>query len=333
MSTNKTLGRLNSLGIAKEVTRGTTPASAGFFISFDEASIEEKDLKILNNQSNGVIEDSVGMDIVKQWSEGTWKAPVTDKHFGLILLAILGVDTPALHPTETTVYDHVVTVAQNVQSQSLSLYLKDSAATAGAQDYTYALGTIHSLELAYEAGKYIEYTAGIKAKKGVQTAVTVAAIAENRFLPQDVTIELAANLAGLTGATATKVKSLKMKFDDKSEDDQVLGDITPNDYLSKEFSIEGTIEATWDSEATFKTATLAGTTQAMRIDLANSRVTIGTSAHPEIIIDLAKVTFKELTRPWKIGDIVRQTLQFKAHYSVGDTCMIKATVTNATATY
>ena len=334
MSVNKTLGRLNSFGIGKEVTRGTTPASAGFFIAFNEVNIDEKDQKIAQDQALGVIEDSSGMDIVKQWAEGNWKAPITDKHFPLVLLSMLGTISTTSNPDAGgTVKDHTVTVAQTVQHQSLSLYLKDSAATANAQDYTHALAVIHSLELSYEAGKYIEYTANVKAKKGVQTAVTATAPGENRFLPQHVVVKLASALSGLTAASAIKIRNLKLKFDDKAEDDAILGDIGPNDYLNKEFSIEGTIEATWDDQASFKTATFAGTTQAMRIDIKNTNVTIGTSANPEIQIDLAKVTFKELTRPWKIGDIVRQTLQFKAHYSASDSLMVTIKCTNLQASY
>ena len=334
MSTNKTLGRLQGLGIAKEVTRGTTPANAAFFIPFSDVAIEEKDTKVLQDQAFGVIEDSTGMDIAKQWAEGNWKGPITDQHFILVLLSILGNISSATNvDVSGVVYDHTLTVAENVQHQSLSLYLKDSAATGNAQDYTHALAVVHSLEIDYTAGKYIDYTANVKAKKGVQTAVTAVANTENRYLPQHVAIKLASTLAGLDAASVINVKSLKLKFDQKTEDDAVLGNIGPNDYLNKDFMIEGTVEATWDSEASFKTAALDGTTQAMRIDIKNTNVTIGTAAHPEIKIDLAKVTFKAITRPWKVGDIVRQTVELKAHYSATDTKMISVVATNKTASY
>lgn len=334
MSVVKILGRLASFGIAKETTRGTTPTNPDFAIAFDEVQVDEKDTKALINQSNGVIEDSTGIDIVKQWAEGSWKAPITDKHFPLVLYSILGgLSSAANADASGVVYDHTITVAQTVQHQSLSLYMRDPSATSNAHDYKHALAVVNQLEIAYEAGGQIKYTANVMAKKGTQASVTISAPSENRFLPQHLTFKLASSLSGLTAASAVKVKSLKLKIDSKVEDDAVLGDIGPNDYLNREFMIDGVLEATWDDAATFKTATLAGTTQAMRIDLNNTDVTIGTSAHPQLRIDLAKVSFKEITRPWKVGEIVRQTVSFRAHYSTSDSKMITILATNLQASY
>jgi hypothetical protein len=319
------------------VTRGTTPASVGFTIPFDEASIEEKDTKIVKSQAQGVIEDSVGEEIARQWAEGSFKAPLTEQGFGLILLSLLGSDTPtAKVAPNAAVYDHAMSVAQSVQHQSLSLYLTDAAATANAQDYSHALGVVESVEVAFETGKVLDFTAKIKAKKGVQGAVTPATVAEHHFLPQDVTVKFASALSGLAAASATKIRNLKLTINQNTESDEVLGDIGPNDYLNKNFSISGTLEASWDSEGTFKTAALAGTTQAMRVDIKNTRDVIGgvnATANPELLIDLAKVTFEEITRPWKVGDIVRQIVKFKAHYSTTDSKMVAVTLTNTVGSY
>ena len=75
------------------------------------------------------------------------------------------------------------------------------------------------------------------------------------------------------------------------------------------------------------------TAQAMRIDIKNTDVTIGSSSNPKLIIDLPKVTFQELGRPFKVKDLVYQTVKFKAVYSVSDAMMIKATLTNAVSSY
>lgn len=334
MSSVKILGRLASFGIARETTRGTTPTNPDFAIAFDEVEIQEKDEKALQAQSMGVIEDSVGIDIVKQFAEGGWKANITDKSFPLVLYSILGtLSSGANADGSGLVYDHTITVAQTVQHQSLSLYLRDPSTTSNGADYKHALAVVHQLEIAYEAGSQIKYTASAKAKKGVQAAVTISAPSENRFLPQHVNFYMASALSGLGSATATKVRMIKLKIDSKVEDDAVLGDIGPNDYLNREFMIDGTLEATWDDPATFKAYALTGTPLAMRIDMINTGVTIGTSANPRLRIDLAKVTFKEITRPWKAGDIVRQTLSFRAHYSTGDSKMITCLATNLQATY
>lgn len=333
MSVLKIIGRQVQMGIAKEAVRGTAEAAAAFWIPFSELDINEKNTKINDEQSFGVIEDAIGQSIVKQWAEGSLKAPIGDAHFPLLLYSLLGSKAVVAHAGETIVYDHTITVAQSAQHPTLTLFIDDPSATAGAQDYKHALGVLSSLELHYEVGKFLEYTANLKAKKGVQAALTPSSSTENRFLPQHLTFKLATNLAGLDAASAIVLKSLTLKIDQGIEDDDVLGNIAPNDYLNKQFSIEGTLEALWDDEATFKTLALAGTAKAMRIDLKNTSVTLGVGTNPQVRIDLAKVIFKEITKPIKLNDIVRQTLSFKAFYSSADSKMVTILGTNLTASY
>ena len=334
MSVQKIIGRLFSVGIGRETTRGTAVSSADFWIPFSELAIEEKDNKVVDENSYGVIEDSIGQTINKQWAEGNLKAPIGDKHFALILYSLLGsLSTGANADASGNVKDHTITVAQSAQHQSLTLFLNDPSATGDAQDYKHALGVITSLEINYEQGKFIEYTAAIKAKKGVQANLTPSIASENKFLPQHVTFKLASSLAGLGAASAITIKKFNLKVNQNIEDDDVLGSSAPADFLTKQFTIEGTLEAMWDDEATFKTTALAGTAKALRIAIKNTDVTIGTSANPEIQIDLAKVIFKDVTRPIKLNDIIRQTLNFKAHYSISDTKMVTIRATNLQTSY
>ncbi len=327
---SKGIGRLFGVGIAKETSRGTPISSASFWIPFGEAAVEEKDQKVTDEQSFGVIEDSLGQSIVKQWAEVNIKAPIGDKHFPLLLFAALGgLSTGANADASGNVKDHTITVAQSAQHQSLTVFLKDPLASA---DYKHALGVVESLEIEYQLGKFLEYSASLRAKKGTSASLSTAYAAENRFLPQHLTFKLASTLAGLGAASATNIRSLKLKISKNVEDDDVLGSVAPNDFLNKEFMIEGELEALWNDE-TFKTLALAATPQAIRLDLKNTDATIGTAANPQIRIDLAKVVFKEITRPIKINDLVKQTLSFKAHYSASDTKMITILVTNLQASY
>lgn len=327
----KGIGRLFQLGIAKETTRGTAETAATFWIPWSEISLDEKDTKILDEQTRGVIEDSVGMSIVKQWAEGTLKAPIGDKHFGLILLAAFGLVTTTDNPdVDPSVKDHTFSVQQNAQHQSLTLFADDPI---GGQDYTHALGVLTQLEISYELGKFLEYTAQLKAKKGAAAILTPATTTENRFLPQHLTFKTASNLAGLGTAAATKIRSLTLRIIKNIEDDDVLGSISPNDFLNKQLAIEGTLEAIFQNESDFKNDFLSGTSKAMRLDLKNTDVTIGTAANPQLTIDLAKVTFTELTRAIRLNDVVLQTVAFKAHYSTGDSKIGDFKLTNTQAAY
>lgn len=327
MPAQKGIGRLIQFGVAKETTRGTSEATAQYYIPVNELNTDEKDEKVVENQSLGVIEDSNNQLIVKQWAEHTVKAPLTDKTFGLFLLNLLGTETKTLKAGETVVYDHAFSVAQSAQHQALSLFVDDPLAN---QDYKYALGMCESLEIAYERGKIVEYTAKLRSKKGGTATLTPSVTAENVFLPQHCTVKFASTQAGLDAASAVSVKSIKLKIDQNLETDDVLGSLTPADFLNKQISIEGSVELLWNAE-TYKTLTVGATPQAMRIDLIHT-TGIGTSSYPELKIDLYKVILKELTRAIALNDFVSQTFTFKAHYSASDSKMIVATLTNLLAT-
>lgn len=328
---SKGIGRLLQFGIAKETVRGTSESAASYWIPFSELDFNEKFSLVEDDQSRGIIEDTVGQSKTKEWAEGSLKAPIADKHFPLILYSILGsLSTGDNADSDASIKDHTITVAQSSQHQALSLFLDDPLA---AQDYKHGNGAISSLEIHYELNRFLDYSLGLKAKKGATATLTPSATTENRFLPQHLTFKLASSYSGLGAASAMSIRSLNLKIEHNLEDDDVLGSASPADFLNKQFSIEGTLEATWNNESDYKTAALATTAKAMRIDLVNSDVTIGSAAHPQIRIDLAKVIFKEITRPIKINDIVRQTVAFKAHYSLSDSLMISALATNAVASY
>jgi hypothetical protein len=331
MAAQKGIGKLRQFGIAKEAVRGTAETAAQYWIPWSDFEINEKDKRVVDEQSHGLIEDAVGESIVGQWAEGKVSAPIGDKHFPLFLYALLGtLATTDNADSDAAVKDHTVTVAQSAQHQALSLFVDDPLAAA---DYKHALGTITGLELKFEKDKYLEYSINFKSKKGATATLTPAVTsAENRFLPQHLVFKLASAYSGLTAASAVSVKSLSLKINPNVEEDFVLGSLTPADFLNKQLEIGGDVELLWNAE-TYKTIALAGTSQAMRIDLINADVTIGTAAHPEIQINLAKVLFEEIAVSGGLNDFVKQTLKFKAFYSLSDSLMVNSVCTNVVASY
>lgn len=329
----KGIGRLFSIGVAKETTRGTAKTSADYWLPFSDASIDEKFMNVTQDEAYGIIEDSVGQFRVKNWAEGTLKVPMTDQSLPLLLLSQFGAVANATHSGETVVYDHTITVGQSAQHQSLTLFIHDPLS---AVDYSHALGVIHKTELDAQLNKFVDLSLSVKALKGVsQSAFTPSIIAENRFLPQYMTFKIATAVSGLSGATAIQLKSIKLTIDESIEDDEVLGSVAPIDFLNKEFKIEGTLEAIFQNESDFKTIALAtpNVAQAMLIDLKNTDVTIGSTAHPEVAVTLDRVYFTEYSRPLKVKDLVYQTIKFKAAYSTANSEMAKIVVTNTVATY
>jgi Phage tail tube protein len=329
----KGIGRLFALGLAKESTRGTAQSSATYWLPFNDVGFEEKFDNVTQDQAIGVIEDSSAQYRVKNYADGTFKIPLTDQSAGLLFYSLFGGYAHATHAGETIVFDHTFTVGQSAQHQSLTLFVHDPLS---GTDYSHGNGVIHKLELAAELKKFVELSLSARAQKGVsQSSFTPSIITENRFLPQYMTFKYATTVAGLSGATAIQLKSIKLTVDGSIEDDDVLGSDSPLDFLNKEFKVEGQLEAIYQNLTDFKNVALAtpNIAQAMLIDLKNTDVLIGSAANPEVKVTLDQVYFTDYSRPIKVKDLTYQTLKFKATYSLTNSEMIKLILTNTVSSY
>lgn len=326
----KGIGRQFQLGIAKEAVRGTAETTATYWVPFSQANVSEKIESVKQEESRGVIEGQTAQSIVRKLTEVSATAPIGDKFFPLLLRSALGTLSSATKAGETLVYEHTITAAQSIQPQSLTLFLDDPLA---AVDYKHPLGCVDSLEIKYELGKLVEFTTAMMAKKGASGALTPAASTDNIFTSKHVSFKMAANLAGLGAASASSIMSMNLKIERSLERYDILGTDEPTDFHAQELKISGELEAIWDTEAEYKTAFLANTAKAMRIDLVNNDVTIGSTSNPGLQIDLAKVHFSELDRPIELGKAISQKLKFEAFYSISDSKMITIKATNLVATY
>lgn len=332
----KGIGKLIQIGIAKETTRGTAMTTAAYWLPVDDWAMEERYQNAVDTQTYGVIEDNVGQTRVKKWAEGEITVPLTGTSTAVLLHALFGTATAVLHAGESTIYDNTYNVLQSVQHKSLTVFVHDPipTATGATADYTHANAIVTKASIEYALGDFVKASFGIKAQAGSAAAVVFVPSQpqENRFVPQYMTFKLASSFSGLTAASAIKIRSAKINIEKNADDDDVLGQVAPRDFLNREFSIEGEIEAIWQNESDFKDAAIANTARAMRLDLVNSDVTIGNATNPQFRLDFAKVHFTEFSRPIKIKDVVYQTISFKAAYSVTDSLMARALfVTNIVA--
>lgn len=330
MPLTRGIGKQIQVGISRETTRGAASAVATFWLAADDWSLDEKWKNAQDVQVYGIIESEQSETRVKAWSEGSLKVPISANSSGLLLYSMFGAVTTSTKVGETVVFNSAFTVAQNVQHQSVTLFMHDPIVSV---DYVYANTVVTKMDIDYSLGKFVEITASIKGMKGSSVAtLTPAQIVETRFVPQYLTFSQAANNAALPGSTI-KIKSLKLSINSNEEDDDVMGSISPRDFLNKEFKVEGTIEAIWQNESDFKTNSIANTPQAMRISMVNSDVTIGSTSNPALVIDLAKVYVTDFSKPFKIKDIMYQTIKFNAAYDPTPAFMIRGTLTNTVASY
>jgi len=322
---SKFIGALADIGIAKEAVRGTAETSASFYIPKMSLTVDDVIEQALDENTIGVIEDTTDAKLVHKASDIEIEGKIGDKSIGLILLSLLGSDSVA-GPTDSA-YTHTFTVAQSAQHQSLTVFQEDPN-----QDYKYANGMVTKFDLNVELGKFCMFKVGFRAKAGATATLTPSYSAENSFLPQHGVIKIASTQVGLDAASALSIRSVKVTFDQNTEDDNVIGSVAPADILNRQFMAEGELELVFNDE-TFKTQLLADTAQALRIDLNNTDVLIGSSSTPRLKIDFHSVKFSEFKRNYGNGDIVTATVKFKAHYKLADSKMVTITLINAQSSY
>lgn len=319
-------GRQFNIGIAKEATRGTAVA-ATYWLQFNTLTVDDT-IQVAKNESVlGVIEKGISQDIVVFESKGSVEGNITDLSFGLLLKSIMGTDT--VGAVETGVKDHVFTVLQTAQHPSLTVSVFEPNSNSGTSGYAYPLSVIDELEMTFEISKYSTYKATFMGNKGAnKSSDTLSYVAENLFRPQDGTFKLAANLAGLSGASAITITKAVVTIKQNTEPDIVIGNTAPVDRLNKEFECSGSLELKYSDRSMIDTYLTADLAQAASFTFANSSVLIGAASNPTVTIRLAKVKFESVARKVDIKGIVTQTVKFNAFYSLSDTEMLDITLRN-----
>lgn len=136
------------------------------------------------------------------------------------------------------------------------------------------------------------------------------------------------------GPMTVALKSAKLTVNSNVESQDVLGSVTPADFLNKEFSIEGSVEAILQNETDFKTFYMgtnnSGFPQSLAIGLTltNTDAIAGGSTNPSLTFNLAKCTITKYGVPYKVKDLVYQSISFKCSYSISDTLLGNAVLVN-----
>lgn len=323
----KLIGRLESIGVGKESSRGTAVAPT-YWIPWLDLKLDNKVNLIKNEASVGRLEDSDGSVVTGKYGEAEIMSKIKDKSFGLFLLSCLGTcTTDANADGSGLVYDHAFTVLQSSQHPTLTLAHKSAN-----DDVAYANALVDSLKFGIKYGEYAYFTAKLMSKASASASNTVSHTAENDFVAQNVTFKKATTQSGLDAASAIKIRELSLEINNSAMFEYVLGSVAPNDVLNQGFNVKGNITLV-HNDATFADMQNNETYNALRFDLVNSAVTIGTSANPRLKIDLNRVRISNYERKMKLNDLVEESFDFDAHYSLTDSKMLTITLTNLASSY
>jgi hypothetical protein len=328
------LGENVNLGIGGEsaAARGTGVAPSAWIPARTPTGIRPIVEKTQLRETLGAGVRGQGSVITQTRAEGDLEFNLRAKSIGWLLQSLLGSSSSvAKSAPNAAVYDHTFSLlTSNPQHPTLTLGL----AQQGQQHYEYRGAVVQSLEIRTPVDDLVNATASFISRGEAEHANYTVGwdSSDYYFRPQDISIKLATDTTGLGAATPISVKDFSLTINNNARPDMNLGSATPADVLALLLEIGGSVSLDY-TDKTYHDLFTAGTYRAMRITMTRSDVTIGSSANPQIQIDLPKISFEDMTFDRPLDDTVKQGLSFMAHYDTTTSKAISAVVTNTQTTY
>ncbi|KKT72760.1 MAG: hypothetical protein UW68_C0026G0009 [Candidatus Collierbacteria bacterium GW2011_GWB1_44_6] len=319
------LGKEIEFGVALESVRGTAKTTAEKWFKKITATVVEKVEKKVDESTRNRLEDSLATRIVKKWIEGELSGNVHVDGIGYLFYSLYGGVTSTL--VVTGVYSHVFAISNSNLHPCLSLFAKDGA---NSQE-VYNGGMVSDMELNVASDDYLKFKANFIARSNVANSASVTYGTEYDLIGKDVVVKIATTEAGLSSATAIKVKELSIKWDQGLIVDQVVGSLSPNDLFASKMAIEGELKLNYDAD-TYKDLFNTDVYRYMQITITGT-ADLGTTNYPTITILMHRVAVTDWTRDDSAGDLVSQTVSFKAFFNETDVKQSTVTIKNKTAEY
>jgi len=319
------IGKQIELGIAVEENRGTPQGSAEKWVKNVSATIVERAEKVDDDSNRNRIEDSLGTRLVSKHIEGELAGIIHADTIGYLLYNIYGAVSSAL--VGSGVYDHTFSVGNSISHPALTFIAKDGA---NSQD-AFTNGMVGTLELTATVDDYLRFSANVEATEASVNADSPSYDTEYDFVGKDVEIKFADTEGGLSGATATKAKSVTVRWDQGLTRDPVLGSYTPDDIYNTMHAIEVEFTPNYTDD-TFKDLYTSDTYKYMQITITGSQ-TIGGSYNPTITLILNRVQVKDWNRDSGRDEIITQPITAKAYFNEIDGEASSLVLRNLTTEY
>lgn len=291
----------------------------------EKVSFQPEIEKIRDGSSYGVIDENYSSITVKQMTSLETEGIARELSTGHILLATFGtVAAPTL--VEAGVHSHAFT---RKNDNSPVTYTVGNVNPVGGERSTY--NVLDMFELEAKAADYARVKTKWKGRK-IETGVslTPAFTDENLFTGVGVVVKFASTVAGLTGATAVSLKSVRLTIEKNVTDIVTLGSDDVDTLHNQQFSVTGDFEAVF-RDLVFLDAVRNSTKQAMSITITGDKL-IGATKKAQLTFTMPRVSLEDWKRSDDANGIVNQTFGFVAEFSAADAATISATLQNTRST-
>lgn len=316
------------LGVGVEATPNTPVAPQIYIPGRSPATLGPRVNKAQVRETRATKMSSHGSEVVTKSAGGALEFNVRNKSIAYLLKSLLG--SASVATLETGVYRHTLSLLMN---NPLHPTLTMALAQGGnAQDYETPGAIISSLSLNIGLediiNASIEY-AGIAVNEHAAYSPSFGSD-DYYFRPQDVSVRLATTLAGLDAADPVSIRDLSLELTNNGEGRQYVGSQSYSKMKVGDFEATGSFSMDYEDD-TYHDIFMDGGYRAMRIILERSDITLGTTNHPRIEINLPKISFESYDPDRPIDDIVTEGIGFMAHYSLSDSLGIQVKIDNGLA--
>jgi len=319
------LGREIEVGIATEESRGTAESTVDKWMKKVTANVVERAEHVMDDTSQGRLEDSEQRRVVQKYIEGDLQGPIHADALGYFLSNLYGKVSTSI--VDGSVKDHEFTLQQGIQHNSLTIFDKSGS----AQQRKYVGCMVTSLELNAAIDDLVRFTANIVGKEAESDTETPSYDTEYDFIARDIEVKIEDTEGDLPGGDAIKVKELSLTWDQSVIRDHVVGSYIPDDNYNSRMAIEGSFTLNFTDE-TYKDLYLGDDAKYMQITITGE-ADIGSGNNPTITILLNKVQFQDWNREGGQDELVTEPISFKAFYNQTDTQQSKVTLRNLTSEY
>ncbi|MEJ6011441.1 phage tail tube protein [Novosphingobium aquae] len=318
-----------AVGVAMETTPNTFVAATDYVRMREPATIQPVVEKVDIKETRATGVSSKGQEITMTKVEGEIPLNLRFRSIGYFLKSLLGTLTSATEAGETIVYRHSLLLNTAVVQPSLSLSM-----ARGSFTHKKVTGAVVSkMSLSFPVDDVINGNVTIKAQGEATNSNFTAAYASTDHLAphQTVTLKIAADVAGLSSATAIDVTDMKIELDRGTREKLSISSATPIGMVAKLLSISGSFTMDKDDD-TYRDLALANTVKALQIQVKNTAQTIGVAAKPELTIVLPNVTFTTSEkRP--LDDTITEEVSFVANYDDTAAKAISMSLVNEKTSY
>lgn len=237
-----------------------------------------------------------------------------------------GTWTATIGGVDNAIFTHIFYRANTNTHQSLSVVNDDPVSPMVA-----AYSMLDSLELEVANNSFLTFAAKLKGKKLAVASPTSSFITDNPFMGKNCTVKFADTTALLTAASAVELSRIKLSFKKNVADYQALGSDDVSSLHNQQFNVAGDLDALFNS-TTFRDYMINSTKKACRIRLLNTGVTIGSAGNPELMIDMARQSFRDWGSSSDNNGLRTQTMGFDGEFSTTDAFTTIILLTNAQST-